>query len=333
MMREIDIRRGSFNFDWDSFKDFIPSSVYDFYESTIFDIQDEMLYGNLETPEQLKSRVDKFVNKMTSKSKLSKKIGDNKFLMKYETGGDLAFVIYDFGILYDKKTFSKTSQPDKKVVVGWIYGSGGASEFGVHPKKIFQMDRVFRVHGSYVDETQRGNGYGKILYDSFINDVDALVSDDTLYSGAFRLWTNYIHSKSKFFGIVYQVGSIRIVIPVKKGETIDTKSVSTFSEEGFVAIPRKIPKFLQKIAVELKDISFSSLDLIDASGTKFTSKIQDLFDEATSMDDLFTGPYNPLSDYLPYKWNDAQSPKALMYFKDALILVKEFGDSIEWQLL
>jgi hypothetical protein len=86
----------------------------------------------------------------------------------------------------------------------------------------------------------------------------------------------------------------------------------------------------------LKEINFNSLDVIDASNTKFSTKIQDLFDESTSMDDLFSedGSYtNPLTDYLPYKWNDPISPKALMYFKDALVLVKEVGDSLDWQLL
>jgi GNAT superfamily N-acetyltransferase len=337
LVKEIKVNQGSYNFNWNWFTDFIPNSAADFYMDTVMDIQNEIRDGYLETPEQLKSRVDKFVNGMTSESKSSTKIGDNKFLMKYEAGGDLTFIIYDFGILYDKKTFSRSSEPQKIAVIGWIYGTGGTSEFGVHPKKIFQLNRVFRIHGSYVDKKQRGKGYGKILYNAIINDVDALVSDKILYAGSFGLWTNYIFNKSKFFGTVYEFKNTSIVVPVKKGEKIDKKSVSTFGPAGFVGIPRKIPTFLQKIAIGLKDISFSSLDIIDASGTKFTTKIQDLFDEATSMDDLFaqddSSPYNPLADYLPYKWNDTQSPKALMYFKDALVLVKEVGDSIEWQLL
>lgn len=336
IIKEIDVEKGSYNFDWNSFEDFIPNSAADFYMATIRDIQNEIRDGYLETPEQLKSRVDKFVNRMTSKSKSSKKIGDNKFLLKYENSGDLSFIIYDFGILYDKKTLSRISEPERVAVVGWIYGTGGSSEFGTHPKKIFQLDRVFRVHGSYVDKKQRGKGYGKILYDSFINDVEALVSDRTLYEGSFGLWTNYIRNKSKFFGIVYEFENMNVVLPVKKGDVVDKKSVSNFNEDGFVAIIHKIPTFLQKMAKSLNEINFNSLDIIDASNTKFSTKIQDLFDESTSMDDLFSedGSYsNPLTYYLPYKWNDPKSPKALMYFKDALVFVKEVGDSLEWELL
>lgn len=333
---EIDVQRGSYDFDWDTCFDFIPNSVFNFYLDNINDIQNKIADGYFKTPEQLKSRVDKFVKSMTSNSNGSKKISDNQFVLKYEYGQKIVFIIYDFGKFYDKK-FSRVSEPEKDILVGWIYATGGTSEFGIHPKKIFQLNRVFRAHGSYVDKKQRGKGYGKILYDALINDVEALVSDRTLFSGSFGLWTNYIFNKSKFFGIVYQFENTSIVIPVKKGENIDKKSVSTFGQDGFIAIPHKIPTFLQKIDIGLKDISFSSLDIIDASGTKFTTKIQDLFDEATSMDDLFaendSSPYNPLSDYLPYKWNDTQSPKALMYFKDALVLVKEVGDGVEWQLL
>ncbi len=335
IIKEIEVNQGSYNFDWDSCFDFIPNSVFNFYLDNINDIQNKIADGYFKTPEQLKSRVDKFVKSMASNSNGSKKISDNQFLLKYEYGQKIVFIIYDFGKFYDKK-FSRVSEPEKDILVGWIYGTGGTSEFGIHPKKIFQLNRVFRIHGSYVDKKQRGKGYGKILYNAIINDVDALVSDKILYAGSFGLWTNYIFNKSKFFGIVYELENTSIVLPVKKGEKIDKKSVSTFGQDGFVAITRNIPPFLQKMSNALKEINFNSLDVIDASNTKFSTKIQDLFDESTSMDDLFSedGSYtNPLTDYLPYKWNDPISPKALMYFKDALVLVKEVGDSLDWQLL
>jgi hypothetical protein len=337
IIKELDITRGSYDFDWQSFIDFIPNSVADFYMNTVMDIHSEIRVGDLKTPTQLKSRVDEFVDKMTSKSKGFREIGDNKFVLKYEYGNDLTFVIYDFAILYDKNTFSRSSEPERVAVVGWIFGKGGTSEFGLHPKKIFQLNRVFRVHGSYVDKKQRGKGFGKILYDSFMNDVEALVSDKALYSGSFGIWTKYILNKSKFFGVVYEFSNSSIVVPVKKGEVIEAKSVSNFNEDGFVAITRKIPPFLQKMTNELKDVKFNSIDLIDATDIKFGTQLQDLFDEATSMDDLFSKgdepPYNPLSDYLPSTWNDAQSPTALIYFQNALVLAKEGDDSINWDLM
>jgi hypothetical protein len=89
---------------------------------------------------------------------------------------DILFVLLDF------------NQDD--FILGWLYAKdvSAIDDLHIHPEKLISLQRVLRVHGSFINKKYRGEGYGKLIYDVVLNNIDALVSDSVLYDASFGLW-------------------------------------------------------------------------------------------------------------------------------------------------
>jgi hypothetical protein len=250
---------------------------------------------------------------------------------------DILFVLLDFNQLNPQSTDKVSAKDD--FILGWLYAKdvSAIDDLHIHPEKLISLQRVLRVHGSFINKKYRGEGYGKLIYDVVLNNIDALVSDSVLYDASFGLWTNYLHNNKKFFGYLYQFGKTICVLPIPKNKKFSKDDIpqSDYGADisGFIVMNKKIPSELQRMKDTIGGVTPSEINIIDASG-KFTKSLQDKFDEAVSMDDII----NVLQDTKRNPWwsgeyGSTKNPKVLFHFSNALVFAKEVGESIEWTLI
>lgn len=120
------------------------------------------------------------------------------------------------------------------------------------PATAFDIKKAEEIHWSFVSSKYKGKGYGKLLYDAVLNNLDALFSDDTLFDGSYNMWTKHVINSGGFFGI--QV-SPSIIIPADV-ELASKKEALSWNGDRFVVVNKRVtvPKVSRKIGYNLRGI-------------------------------------------------------------------------------
>jgi len=172
---------------------------------------------------------------------------------------------------------------------------------GFNPQTTFQLPKSTKtIHWSYLSENFRGQGLGAKLYDTALDHAGALISDSTLFTGSFIMWTHHM-SKKKFFGVLVNktraVGKNSILIPV---DGTVAGNIDFVEDRGnrFVAISdmSSVPDVLMKFRTLLRGIDVTKELLVYDTSSKLSTKItlledldsSNVFDESI-VDDLKKG--------------------------------------------
>ena len=67
---------------------------------------------------------------------------------------------------------------------------------------LFRSKKTWKVNLSTADEELVGSRYGTRMYLVIIDDVDYLASDDTLYSGSYRMWKHVLPKYVNVWGVI-----------------------------------------------------------------------------------------------------------------------------------
>jgi hypothetical protein len=165
---------------------------------------------------------------------------------------------------------------------------------------------------------------------------DALVSDSQLYEGSFGLWTKYIHDKSKFFGVMYRTERYSFVFPIPPGAKLTPSFFGNSGDletpAGFVSISKKVPSSVTSFSKKIMSLGVGDLDVFDASNSKFTKAVESVLDDSISIDEVME-EFGSSELGLKFVYKNVKTPKVLFCFADALVLVKEVGDGLDWELL
>ena len=103
----------------------------------------------------------------------TQKIKSSKFYLEYFKVNEFDYVNYYF---FD---------PKFKIYIGFL----NVEE--TRPNKLFPRN-TYKVSLSMIETTLIGQGYGKSMYLSVIDDVDCLLSDEYLYKGSANIWINVL---------------------------------------------------------------------------------------------------------------------------------------------
>lgn len=304
----------------------------------------------------VKKLIDGYVKSVLSGGTNHSTVGGDIHMTFYFRDNDVTIGLFDFGVLYDNpykyfspKDFRFRSDDSfisshyesernimDEVVVGWIRGRGGKGQFGINPKIVFSLDNVLKIDGIFVNQKRRGEGYGKLLYDTIMKYSDALVSDSQLYEGSFGLWTKYIHDKSKFFGVMYRTERYSFVFPIPPGAKLTPSFFGNSGDletpAGFVSISKKVPSSVTSFSKKIMSLGVGDLDVFDASNSKFTKAVESVLDDSISIDEVME-EFGSSELGLKFVYKNVKTPKVLFCFADALVLVKEVGDGLDWELL
>lgn len=129
------------------------------------------------------------------------------------------------------------------------------------PGTTFDIPTPEVVHWSSVSEGNLGKGYGKILYDTVLDTIGALASDESLFKGSYNMWVHHM-SKKRFFGIIQRGkrDEYAMIIPVSGKAVVQDKLVRSGTNERFVVLSDKVkvPTILRKLQHNMKGIDIYS---------------------------------------------------------------------------
>ena len=208
----------------------------------------------------------------------------------------------------------------------------------------------YQITWSDLAKAYRGKGIGKQLYTLVYEWTKSkgagLTSDNTLYEGSARMWTNYMPQIASYFGVL--LGNI--IIPISKEEAMLDKFKHFGAADGFAAFENP-SKTMRKILYNLKGLTYSNGDIfiVDLAETqKVNSKIDreetmtlfDMVEESSSMKELLDKIDREVSvdnefggkQSLKYINRTAKtsSVKATVFtFEDSLVIVKSVSTGEE----
>lgn len=213
-----------------------------------------------------------------------------KVVARYKQSAEENRVAY---MLFD---FSKPAYGGK-FCIGLMWNSEFKSNVSYSPKKTFDIPKIERVHYTHLATEYIGQGYGKFLYDSVISYLGAMISDNTLFQESYNMWTTHIRNKAKFFGIMVGTETTetsdtdlednRVIIPVPDGSTINKSELRRLhGTNGFIAIFGSVPSIIKKMSGLFAVDQISDIAAVYVN-SDFTSKIQDIFDDADTHEELY----------------------------------------------
>lgn len=266
-------------------------------------------------------------------------------------------------VLYKGETITShiliNTDPDIVInmcVVGLIQTVPASGKWSL--KTIYDI-KAPKISFSEVSTEYRGKGYGGKMYDMFMNHYGIVQSDNTLYTGAYNMWTNYIpRIATRICGLI---GSINInnrnvvVVPLDEQDLADKKFLIN-AVRNIIAIKGSIPPALSKnlslieglslrsgtlqlisITKDLKSKVFA-MDADDAKSNQFLdfdTFIQQCSAADYTLEELITA----VSQFSMTKFEDIYTNKhvksndsarvVVFLLNDATAYVREAGDGLE----
>jgi GNAT superfamily N-acetyltransferase len=335
ILDEIELRGGDYlGFELNDVFEIIPVSLFSGGRIRLKSDSDNVDQGKTYTLKDLPEELDK-IKKM---GKVLKEKNDI-LVVRYEVDTNIGYVVFDTTVEFKIGNGFKTLA----FIQGYLHTVPYERQFFTSPNNMLEVTNVESVRASYVVKQSRGKGFGKMLYDAALSNVDALISDQILYKNSFGLWTNHIYRESKFFGGLYRYNKLMYIIPL--GKTPPANIAESFSGAwGFIAFGNKVP---QRV-IDMNDIfAGTSIDDITIIRTSpvldFDEQVQDLFDNSDSLDEIVVeqdsyyttiGEQPVLSEVAPWDgWKNPANPVGLFHFTDALVFAREEGDGVYWDLL
>jgi hypothetical protein len=335
ILGEIESKTGDYDgFGLDDVFEVIPVSLFKGGRIRLKSDNDNIDRGKTYTLKDLPEELDK-IKKMGKVLKEENGI----LVVRYEVDTNIGYVVFDTTVEFKNGNGIKTLA----FIQGYLHTVPYEKRFFTSPTNMLEVANVESVRASYVVKQSRGKGFGKMLYDAALSNVDALISDEILYKNSFGMWTNHIYRESKFFGGVYRYGKLMYIIPL--GETPPANIAKAFAGAwGFIAFGNKVP---QRV-IDMNDI-FAGINIDDITIVRtspvldFNEQVQDLFDNADSLDEIVVeqdrdyttiGEQPVLSEVAPWHgWKNLTNPVGLFHFNDALVFAREEGDGVYWDLL
>lgn len=299
-----------------------------FIKDSSYDLLWDFLYGEKIIPESLADEIMDYVEGSEEDMLLPKKLQSQLLRASgkvvYKESENSIYVTKketEDGVFYSGFDFSQTVRGGL-FFFGIIFTEQIKEKISYSPKKQINLNKSESIHLSQVSREYLGKGYGKVLYNAVLNTTDLVYSDSILYTGSFKMWTNYIRSKCKFFGISSGKG---VILPIFDGEEITKASIKKIASApwGFVGITKKVPVKLVELQNFLNGKQPDSILRIMSSTKKMSTAIKDI-ESSVSIEDLIgQGNY-----FVETKRRGLDT--AYLELRDSTIFVKETGDSLEY---
>lgn len=191
------------------------------------------------------------------------------------------------------------------------------------PTKIIKLANIEQIWSSYIATEFRRKGYGKMVYDALLSNVDAVYSDSTLFSGAFAMWANHIKKKSKFFGIVCERG---LVLPIDANTDVSGNMINNENAyRGFIAVYTNVPAPLVQLSRKLKNIHPDDIQFVPRHDDVFDQDELDILEDASSFDEL--------QKHLQRGFSLKPNMVVILQYENANVMLREKANEIQAVIL
>lgn len=155
----------------------------------------------------------------------------------------------------------------KDFVVATLQGDRRDLNLAYSPRAAFDLP-VFEIHWISVANHLRGRGYAKLLYKIVLQKEGTLYSDDILFAGSYKLWTEYLPKISTWYGGLLPLSWVTsdensgysMPIPITP-EEMKSQQFAAKILKGFIASVQP-SSTLRKLGYNLKGLSFSKGELM-----------------------------------------------------------------------